>query len=32
VAARSDAENQRILAAFADVLSEPVRRPMAVAA
>jgi len=32
VAARRDAENRRILAAFADVLSEPVRRPLTVAA
>jgi histidinol-phosphate/aromatic aminotransferase/cobyric acid decarboxylase-like protein len=32
VAARREAENRRILAAFADVLSEPVRRPLAVAA
>jgi histidinol-phosphate/aromatic aminotransferase/cobyric acid decarboxylase-like protein len=32
VAARRDAENQRILAAFADVLSEPVSQPPAVAA
>jgi histidinol-phosphate/aromatic aminotransferase/cobyric acid decarboxylase-like protein len=32
VAARRDAENRRILAAFADVLSEPVHCPLAVAA
>jgi histidinol-phosphate/aromatic aminotransferase/cobyric acid decarboxylase-like protein len=32
VAARRDAENRRILAAFADVLSEPVSRPLGVAA
>ena len=32
VAARSDADNRRIVAAFADVLSEPVRRPLAAAA
>jgi histidinol-phosphate/aromatic aminotransferase/cobyric acid decarboxylase-like protein len=32
VAARRDTENRRIVAAFADVLSEPVHRPLAVAA